>query len=70
MTKKQKRLTVEGMTCGHCKKSVGEALTRLGGVSSVSIDLETKQVDIDYDESLLDETRIRSAIEAIGFDVA
>jgi copper chaperone len=30
---------VTGMTCHHCVRAVAEELTRLGGVSSVTVDL-------------------------------
>lgn len=32
-------LTIEGMTCGHCQKSVEDALAKVEGVSTVDVDL-------------------------------
>ncbi len=31
---------VQGMTCGHCVRSVTEEITEVDGVSSVEVDLE------------------------------
>ncbi len=33
-------LTIEGMTCGHCKAAVEEALRGVDGVRTVQVDLE------------------------------
>ena len=32
-------LRIEGMTCGHCKKAVEEALASIDGVERVDVDL-------------------------------
>ncbi len=62
-------LTVEGMSCGHCSKSVTEALQALDGIKTVTVTLDTKQVELEHDAGL-DLALARAAIEAIGFDVA
>ena len=35
----EQRLSVEGMTCGHCARAVTEELSALPGVAEVSVDL-------------------------------
>ncbi|MDZ7799473.1 MAG: cation transporter [Trueperaceae bacterium] len=32
--------TIQGMTCGHCKKAVEEALGSVDGVTRVDVDLD------------------------------
>lgn len=32
--------TIQGMTCGHCKKAVEEALASVEGVTRVDVDLD------------------------------
>ena len=44
-------LSVPTISCGHCEKTITEALTPLAGVSSVSVDIPTKQVTVEYDAS-------------------
>ncbi len=63
----EKVLRVNGMTCGHCKASVEEVLSKLGGVDSVDVNLDSKEVRV-VGEGLKDED-LKAAIEEIGFDV-
>jgi copper chaperone CopZ len=44
-------LSVPTISCGHCEKTITEALTPLAGVSSVSVDIPTKLVTVQYDAS-------------------
>lgn len=60
---------VEGMTCGHCVETVTQAVNSLEGVSRVDVDLEKKQVAVDYDENRTDLGRISSKIIEVGFEV-
>jgi copper chaperone len=65
----EKTLNVRGMTCGHCKASVTEALRKLPGVTSVDVDLATGRVTVVFDDQRLAEPQLREAVEATGFDV-
>jgi copper chaperone len=65
----KKTLKVEGMTCGHCKSAVTNALTELEGVKNVTVHLETGTVDVEVDESKVSESEMREAIEEQGYDV-
>ena len=40
-------LTIEGMTCGHCKKAVEDALQSVEGVTSVEVDLEAGRARVE-----------------------
>jgi copper chaperone CopZ len=60
---------VEGMTCGHCAKSVTEELTALDGVSDVRIDLVaggTSTVTVTTARPLSAEA-VRAAVEEAGY---
>ena len=59
---------VPGMSCDHCKKAVTEELTRVPGVASVEVDLETKLVVVKGDG--LDDTALRAAIDEAGYEAA
>ncbi|MDF2922706.1 MAG: copper resistance protein CopZ [Paenibacillaceae bacterium] len=63
----QTTLKVEGMSCGHCAKSVEGALSAIGAKGTV--DLNAKTVTVQYDESKLDQTALKAAIEDQGYDV-
>lgn len=57
-------LSVSGMTCGSCVKSVTEALVAVQGAEDVNVDLATEQASLLYpgDESVL----IRAIAEGAG----
>lgn len=62
-------LIVDGMTCSHCESSVTKALTDVSGVSNVDVNLETKEVNVEYSEDVNKES-LKEAVEDIGFDVS
>jgi copper chaperone len=39
-------LTVEGMSCNHCKAAVKKALKKIEGVEEVNVDLVGKKVSV------------------------
>ncbi|ANB61873.1 copper chaperone CopZ [Anoxybacillus amylolyticus] len=62
-------LRVQGMTCGHCKAAVTNALQELDGVSRVEVHLQEGTVDVDYDETKVSVEKLKEAIEEQGYDV-
>ncbi len=40
-------LTIQGMTCGHCKKAVEDALSSVDGVSQVEVDLDAGRATVE-----------------------
>ena len=59
---------VPGMHCGHCVKAVEEEVSAVPGVESVTVDLETKRVELTG--ASLDDAAIRAAIEEAGYEAA
>lgn len=62
-------LLVEGMSCGHCVKAVEENVGKLPGVNAVNVNLQEKQVVVDYDENQVQLKQITETIEDQGYDV-
>jgi len=60
--------TVEGMSCAHCTQAVSSELEQVDGVESVAVDLDTKLVVVRGER--LDDTALRAAIEAAGYEAA
>lgn len=60
-------LTVEGMTCMGCARSVERAVTRADPAAAVTVDLPTGKVAIRSESAR--ETFV-AAIEKAGYDVA
>lgn len=63
-------LNVQGMTCGHCKKSVTGALKELTGVSEVEVNLDSGKVDVAYDAEQVNLNQMKEAVEEQGYDIA
>jgi copper chaperone len=60
---------VDGMTCGHCAKSVTEELTALDGVKDVIVDLVaggTSSVTVVSDEPL-ERDAVAAAVTEAGY---
>lgn len=60
-------LNVEGMSCGHCVSAVEKAVGGVGAAAKV--DLSAKTVVVEYDESKVSLSVIKTAIEDQGYDV-
>lgn len=58
---------VEGMSCGHCVKTITQALQALDPAAEVQIDLGTKEVRV---ASQCDTNALMSAIAEAGYDVS
>ena len=64
----KKIVTVEGMSCGHCKASVEKALMAVDGVKEAVVDLEKKTATVLLSADVNDGT-LKAAVEAAGFEV-
>lgn len=62
-------LSVPGIHCDHCKKSIEGALGGVAGVSSAEVSVPERTVTVDFDDQMVDLDNIREAIEGQGFDV-
>lgn len=69
MSKEVSILTVDGMSCSHCENAVKKAVGTLNGVDSVTVDLKSKKVSVEYDCERVDLKTIKDTIEDQGYDV-
>ena len=60
---------VKGMTCGHCVSAVSGELTKLDGVQTVDVELETGKVTVTSDRPL-DDAAVREAVDEAGYELA
>lgn len=58
---------VPGISCGHCKSSIEAALSDVDGVSSVDVDIESRDVRVEGD---VDEETVTATLDEIGYEVA
>lgn len=60
--------SVPEIHCDACRTAIETQVGGVAGVDTVDVDLETKRVLVSGDE--LDDTAIRDAIDAAGFELA
>ncbi|OAD03208.1 hypothetical protein MUCCIDRAFT_143399 [Mucor lusitanicus CBS 277.49] len=63
-------LSVQGMTCQSCVKSITKACTALNGMVSIDVDLHGAMATVIYQPNLLAPQTVINTIEECGFDVA
>lgn len=64
----KKRITIEGMSCGHCVRHVEEALKEVAGVTGVTVDLKGKNAVVELGSEVTD-VALKNAVEEAGYDV-
>ena len=62
-------LNVDGITCEHCVKTIKEAIVNLVGIFSVEVNIEKKQVIIEFDEKQAKPEDLIDKITEAGFGV-
>ncbi|SFS49584.1 copper ion binding protein [Marininema halotolerans] len=60
---------VKGMSCDHCKKAVTEALEKIAGVESVTVDLENGVAVVTHQDDTVEYKKMKDAIEEQGYEV-
>lgn len=60
------KLSIEGMSCGHCVKRVTNALSEVSGVSDVQVDLAGKSATVTGSPEV--ET-LKAAVDEAGYEV-
>jgi copper chaperone len=63
---KKETINVSRMSCGHCVKSVQNALSNLPIENSK---VEINHIEVEYDENKVSHDKIAEAIEEAGYDV-
>jgi copper chaperone CopZ len=58
------QLSVPGMTCQHCVRTVNAALSDVANVTALHVDLETKVVTVSGGP---DEAAVRAAVAEAGY---
>jgi len=59
---------VTGMSCEHCVASITEEITKIDGVTAVTVDLPAGTVTVTSDRAI-DDAQIGAAIEEAGYQL-
>ena len=65
----QELLKVDGMTCQHCVQTITDALEKITGTNKVAVDLDKKEVQVDYNEEETNLQEISDKIVEVGFEL-
>lgn len=63
-------LNVPDISCEHCKNSIEGAVGELSGVDKVEVHIDSKTVELSFDDGALSMDTIVEAIESQGYEVA
>jgi copper chaperone len=66
----EKTLSVEGMSCAHCKAAVEGELKALPGIEKANADIAMGTVEVRYEEGAVSTEDLKGAIEEAGYTVA
>jgi copper chaperone len=59
--------SVPGISCDHCVNAITAEVSKVAGVSGVTVDVTAKTVTVEGDAV---EAAIRAAIDEAGYDIA
>jgi copper chaperone CopZ len=62
-------LTVHGMTCGNCARTVERKLAGTPGVTKAVVDLNGEAADVEYDAGLVKPETLAEAVRKLGYEV-
>lgn len=62
-------LTVHGMTCGGCVRTVERKLGSTPGVSKVTVDLAGAGATVEYDPAQVKPEALANAVRGLGYEV-
>ncbi len=60
-------LNVQGMTCGHCQKTVTKALEDVAGTFGATVFLDEGEAEVDFDPGKASAGAYIAAVEAAGY---
>jgi copper chaperone CopZ len=63
-------LTVHGMTCGNCARSVERKLSGTPGVTKAVVDLNGEAATVEYDIGLVKPEVLVEAVRSLGYEAA
>ena len=64
---KKEKYIVTGMTCSACSSRVEKAVSKLEGIGKASVNLLTNSMQVEYDETKLNEEKIVQAVVDAGY---
>ena len=70
MAKEKARLSVSGMSCEHCVKTVQQTLESVDGVLKVKVHLKHARADVQYDSAKVSAGALAETVTQAGYETA
>ena len=67
---KQELIKVEGITSQHCVQTITKALKSISGLNSIDVSLDSKEVNVLYNENETNLQEITKKIVEVGFELS
>ena len=62
-------LTVHGMTCDNCARTIERKLAFTAGVVSATVNREASQATVEYDGKLIQPETLAKTVRQLGYEV-
>ena len=62
-------LTVRGMTCDNCARSIQKKLSVTPGVLNATVSLADATATVEYDDRLVQPEKLANTVRQLGYDV-
>lgn len=62
-------LNVPDISCEHCERTITETLTPIDGITSVNVDIPTKQVRVEYEDGAVDVEHMKTMLAEEDYPV-
>jgi len=63
-------LSVRGMTCANCARSVERKLASTPGVTKAVVELQGERAYVEYDKDMVKPEVLENAVRELGYDVS
>jgi Cu+-exporting ATPase len=63
-------LSVRGMTCGNCARTVERTLSSTPGVTKATVNLQSATATVEYDTGMVKPEVLENAVRDLGYEVA
>ena len=63
----KQKFAIKGMTCAACQAHVDKAVNNLDGINSCNVNLLSNNMEVDFDESKCDVSKITNAVKKAGY---
>lgn len=62
-------LSVPDISCEHCERTIVGALSPVEGVRGVQVDIPAKQVQVEYDDGVVDVQQMKEILQEEDYPV-